>query len=484
MNLSRFGLFVFLIPTLLTVTGFAQSGNRGSNNRREPEFRVTVPAHDWDLILARPTADSVEVSVLAYTNLEARISYQPATSTDAPTLTPPTACPADQPVLISLRDLSPDTAYRYRLLTRSSPDTGWQSGPEQSFHTARHPGAPFTFTIQADSHLDGGVDPATYRQTLLNVRTDQPDFHLDLGDTFMVDKYPKFQDAAAQYLAQRYYFGHLESPLFLVLGNHDGETLGRNGRHDDEMAVWSNGLRKRYFPNPEPDHFYTGNSIPHPQAGLLQNYYAWTWGDALFIVLDPFWTSAKIRGRGVDASANWNRTLGDTQYQWLTSTLERSHATHKFVFIHHLVGGETPEGRGGAEASHFFEWGGHELDGTRSFAKRRPGWAKPVHDLLVDHHVTAVFHGHDHMYIKQERDGIIYQLVPQPGNARSRTRSAEEYGYLSGKIVPSPGHLRVQVTPGTVKVDYVRSEIDRSGKPARDNQQISATYTISSSPPE
>ena len=28
----------------------------------------------------------------------------------------------------------------------------------------------------------------------------------------------------------------------------------------DNMAVWSNAQRKRYFPNPVPDTFYTGNA--------------------------------------------------------------------------------------------------------------------------------------------------------------------------------------------------------------------------------
>jgi len=30
-------------------------------------------------------------------------------------------------------------------------------------------------------------------------------------------------------------------------------------------------------------------STPDPVAGLLQDYYAWTWGDALFVVLDTYW---------------------------------------------------------------------------------------------------------------------------------------------------------------------------------------------------
>ena len=59
---------------------------------------------------------------------------------------------------------------------------------------------------------------------------------------------------------------------------------------------------------------------------------------------------------------------------------------------------------------------------------------------------------------RAERDGVIYQEVPQPGHPRGTTRSAEEYGYRSGVILPSSGHLRVRVTPTEAAVDYVKSD--------------------------
>ena len=39
--------------------------------------------------------------------------------------------------------------------------------------------------------------------------------------------------------------------------------------------VRSNQMQKRYFPNPVPDNFHTGNPTKHPEAGLMQDYYAW-----------------------------------------------------------------------------------------------------------------------------------------------------------------------------------------------------------------
>ena len=245
------------------------------------------------------------------------------------------------------------------------------------------------------------------------------------------------------------------------------------GRYVDgtatNMTVWANALRKKYFPNPRPDNFYSGNATPDKIAGPLENYYAWQWGDALFVVLDSFWFTPRARG----GSDNWYRTLGREQYDWLKRTLETSHAKYKFVFIHHLVGGETREGRGGAEAAKFFEWGGFNLDGTNEFAAKRPGWPMPIHQLLVQNKVSAVFHGHDHLYARQELDGIIYQEVPQPSHFERTTRSAAEYGYKAGVILPSPGILKVAVTPENASVEYVR--INQSG-----GSEVADRYAIPS----
>jgi len=70
-----------------------------------------------------------------------------------------------------------------------------------------------------------------------------------------------------------------------------------------------------------------------------------------------------------------------------------------------------------------------------------------------------VFHGHDHLYVRSELDGVVYQSVPQPGNPLAGTRSAEEYGYGSGTLLGSPGNLRVRVTPNEATVEFVRAAL-------------------------
>ena len=304
-------------------------------------------------------------------------------------------------------------------------------------------GQDFVFTITADSHLDDRTDRALYQHTLNNVAADKPVFHVDLGDTFMSEKHTNRVAAAQQYLDQRRYFDLLKVPVHLVNGNHDGE----GGRYLDgttnNLATWSRAMRMRYF--------------PEPLAKDGRAYYSWEHGNALFVVLDPYWFTPRQR-RDDD---NWIRTLGTAQYRWLKQTLETSKATFKFVFIHQLVGGLDRAGRGGVEAAPFFEWGGQE------FKVKRPGWAMPIHQLLVANHVNILFHGHDHLYAKQDLDGIVYQEVPQPGDPLGNLRSAAEYGYTNGVIIRSSGHLRVGVAANQTTVEYVRT--DRS---------VAHTYTI------
>jgi hypothetical protein len=234
-------------------------------------------------------------------------------------------------------------------------------------------------------------------------------------------------------------------------------------------------MRTQYFPNPVPDDFYIGNAALDKDVGALQDYYAWEWGDALFIVLDPYWFTPPKKG----ANDLWNPTLGEAQYQWLKKTLETSHSKWKFVFIHQLTGGLDKNGRGGMEAAGFYEWGGHNADGSWGFEQQRPGWATPIHSLLVANHVTAVFHGHDHLFAKQELDGIIYQEVPQPSSARpDATNSAADYGYVNGEILGSPGYLRIVVTPIQVTAGYVRTYLPLDENQSRENGQVDNIYTL------
>jgi hypothetical protein len=118
-----------------------------------------------------------------------------------------------------------------------------------------------------------------------------------------------------------------------------------------------------------------------------------------------------------------------------------------------LVG--NAQSRGGVEIALRNEWGGKNIDGSYGFDQYRPGWGKPIHQLLIDHKVSFVFKGHDHLYVKQELDGVIYQTLPQPSHPGEKL-DVTQYGYLSGKGVGGSGFLKVRTEGATAYVDFVK----------------------------
>jgi len=430
------------------------------------------------VILGRPTDTSVTAHIMANENMDCYLEY----GRDPNELTHQTeilAMLADNTDTVLMDGLDPSTHYFYRLWQRPTNSNDFVSGDIFTFCTQPGSGTSFTFVVQADSHLDEQSVPALYETTLANELDDMPDFIVDLGDTFMSDKVrPETYEAIEhRYRVQRSFFSLLchSAPLFLVLGNHDGEAGWEFDGTADNLAVWSTLLRKHYFPNPQPDGFYTGSKTEGEFVGLRQNYYAWHWGDALFVVLDPYTYTQR---KGGNKSDGWNWTLGEQQYDWFTQTISDSHAVFKFVFCHQLVGGD-PQGRGGVEWVPLYEMGGHNSDGTWGFDERRSGWEKPLHQLMVDNDVTIFFHGHDHFFAKQELDGVIYQLVPQPSHHNfKKANQAAVYGYRSGEILPNSGHLRVSVCASDVTVDYVRAYLPENENNEQFNGQVSHTYRV------
>ena len=444
-------------------------GGSGLGNYTEPPSANNVPDHLYNIILGRPTDNGISIRALFHRSATAHVVYG-SESGKLSERTPAVKFQAKETHDFVLSKLEPNSRYFYKLVYRT--DAGAeQSSDEYSFHTKRDAGSPFVFTVTADSHLDENTSGEVYLRTLANASLDSPDFHFELGDTFMTGKYVKPELSEPQYLAQRYYLGSLchSASLFFVLGNHDGESGSRGS------TIWATQTRKRLFPNPEPDGFYTGNDQREQVIGLPQNFYQWKWGNAQFIVIDPFRHTTQRSRNG----SNWPWTLGEHQYLWLKASLENVDAKYRFVFIHHLVGGSPMNNRGGVEVARLWEWGGKNTEGEDEFAKQRPGWEMPIHDLLVKHGVSIVFHGHDHLFIKQDLDGIVYQEVPQPGHPRSgNTNTAKEYGYLSGEIQSSSGYVRVRVGQDETRVDYVRTYLPAAESQFKRNGDVSYSYIV------
>ncbi len=420
-------------------------------------------------LLGRPTANSITVSVVADVSLEVYLEYGTASGVYT-SQTPQAFFSGGSPIGIMLDRLQPDTRYYYRVRyrPRGTFQAEFSARDEHSFHTQRKPGSSFTFTVKSDSHHDPKCVDEIYATTLHNELKDSPDFFLELGDTFGSDRFlqPDYHIISQLHLDQRRFFGSVghSAPFFFALGNHEGEAgYALNGTADN-IAVYATKARKLYYSNPIPDGFYTGNSAAEAYVGLPGDYYAWEWGDALFVVLDPYrYTTTNPLASG----DLWDWTLGQTQYNWLKQTLESSRAKFKFVFAHHLLGYV----RGAVRWADKYEWGGYNKSGTWEFSTKRPGWAMPIHKLMVESGVTIFFQGHDHLFAKEELDGIVYQTVPQPSSPTGSMPNAE---YYSGDVLPHSGYLRVNVSGSDVKVDYIRTHLPGKGI----NGEIAYAYTI------
>lgn len=448
-----------------------------------PDFGVHFTATE---LLTRPSSSSVTVSLVPDVNLEIYILYGTSPG-DYSCQTSAVPAKAGSALNVTIQGLLPDTYYYYRTCFKEPGSTGFQCGTEHSFHTQRSPGSTFTFGIQADSHPEREkqmFNSALCDQTMDNVAKDHPDFYITLGDDFSIDNLiekdqlsPASVDAV--YLNQRNYLGRVgsDSPVFLVNGNHEQAARYLLDGTSDNAAVYAGTSRMKFFPQPVPDGFYTGDSKAVEYVGLPGDYYAWTWGDALFVVIDPYWHSQvavdNVAGdNGTKKRDLWETTLGDTQYQWFKKTLEESDAPYKFVFAHHVQG----TGRGGIENAGLFEWGGNSQKGGREFDTKRPGWELPVHQLMAENGVTVFFQGHDHLFARQELDGVTYQEVPLPADPTYSMFNAN--AYRSGTKLPNSGYLQVTVSPRNVSVDYVKSYLPGKETASEKNGMVAYSYTL------
>ena len=435
-------------------------------------------------MLARPTDTKISVHVLFDEPAEASVVYGTTRGNYAKQTAWKKTTAGDESMEIVVDNLQPNTQYYYRLVHRAPGMSDSTVRPEYTFHTARPKGETFSFIVQADPHADENSDTTLYKRCLQNQLEDKPDFMVDLGDIVMSDK---LRNAAKQithdtitkrfHLLRSFYEVSCHSvPLFISMGNHEGEAGWNLNNTANNVAVYTAVDRKKYMLNPAPNAFYTGDTSKPDFTGQRENYYAWTWGDALFIVLDPYWYTQ----RKPDSLNGWRWTLGKAQYDWLTNTLRKSDSKFKFVFAHQIIGGDA-NGRGGVEYADKYEWGGKNIDGTDGWTANRPGWDKPIKDLFKENRVTIFFHGHDHFFGKQQKDCLIYQETPQPSLPNfTNANMAEEYGYFEGQILPNSGHLRVTVSPEGTRVDYVRAYLPANETSTRRNKDISATYYIGS----
>jgi hypothetical protein len=492
------GILAFMLAVI--PTSCAKTSKSAQPETPTAPSVITFTAEE---LLGKPTDTSISINIIPSATIEYHYQYGTTPGVYTGQTINMTAT-AGQPSEIILGGLTTNTKYYYRMQYHAPGDAAnaWVSRTERSFQTQRAKGSTFAFTITSDSHA---LFNSNYQQTMINILNDRPDFNIDLGDMFMIDSAASQTEVNNGYLAHRSplylgYIGH-SVPIFLSSGNHENEEGWNFDDLPFSIALGSVQARKLFFPTPIDNGiggFYSGNVDPLPAINQAiygdkyrEDYYAWEWGDALFVVIDPFQYTMNLSytpaaGEGTDDTVTgnqWSWTLGAQQYRWFKQTLENSHAKYKFVFSHNVTGGITRPisgvgagyVRGGAEAAGYFEWGGKNADDTWGFTGNRDFaifGSAPIHQLMTANGVSAYFHGHDHMYVYEKRDGIVYQEVPSPSLSGSGFPGIYTVGnyadYQTIALQPNSGHLRVTVAPAGATVEYVRS--NQTG--------VSYTYTI------
>ncbi|MBX3161310.1 MAG: metallophosphoesterase family protein [Deltaproteobacteria bacterium] len=230
--------------------------------------------------------------------------------------------------------LVPSSRYRYRVEVGGKAWAG-------EFATAPPIGkaVPYSFIVAGDSRY--GLEP--HRRIVERIVQEVPDFVLGTGDMVddgsRQDQWQQFFDIEQRLLRDYVYFP--------AVGNHDRQGRGRTA-----------DTYRAYFSVPE-------------NGGDTERYYAFTYADTRFLVLD---------------SNIYSFALVD-QTSWLERELiaARQDAAihHIFVVMHHPPFSISLHG------------------GARDLRER---WTP----LFAKYQVSAVFSGHDHVYSRAEHDGVRY----------------------------------------------------------------------------
>lgn len=425
-----------------TSGGASTGGLGGAGGDLDPEPEL----FGAPLVFATERGLTVSAVVASGTPAELAIS---ALEDGTATWLPPTTTTVESDVVRwSFDGLLPGTSHTYRITSnRPSPAAPLFSG---QVTTRREPGAEYTFALLTDTHIaprvftPNSLDVIDFpEQTLLNTAraliVEEPDFVMHLGDVLdfhlfgFNDPPPDSSWARLAYLNYRRLMGDLlgNTSHYRVMGNWDGE----NGCNTDEERDRSRIPRLLYLPGPGRESFPEGGSEQ-------QDYYAFTWGDALFVVLNVMTytpTPHRLYSEPTGLADDW--TLGEAQLAWLEDTLLNASSKWRFLFIHHTVGGAAGDnensayGRGGGQAA-------------------RVGEQAKIHDLMLRHGVQVFFYAHDHVFADMVVDGIHYTL---PGSAGAPWKFPPgETGYT--RSWPDSGYARVRVSPQTVAVELVSLE--------------------------
>jgi predicted phosphodiesterase len=421
----------------LAATGSAWAA-AGRTPDRQPGDLLFLPPH-----LSCPTETTIRISALSDSHpAEGVIELRKAGKQDWQRGPAPLKVAAYQLLDWTVRELSPATRYEYRVLLRQGTDETFRPAATGSFITQRKGPASYMAVLMTDPHTGSfapGTEPVRVLDKVVqNAARAKPEFVLDLGDNVAWAGSREFPQndpggATSAYAQYRRQIGPISrhAPFFAITGNWGGES----GKFPERSIETVTAVRRALLPNP--DH------LTYRQGGSeREDYYAFTWGDALYVMLNiQTYSRPSQPNRLPNLMADVNRieewTLGEKQMAWFEQTLKKATERFRFVGIHHPAGGNAGDelntlyGRGGARA-----W--------------NTGEQVKIHNLMKTHKVQIFFYGHDHVFVDDVVDGIHYTLPGSCGAPWKFTKA--ETGYE--RFWPDSGHAQLDVTPEKATVTF------------------------------
>ena len=343
-----------------------------------------------------------------------------------------------------LEPLRPGTLYQYQVYAQLNNSANIQLVAENTFRTQRVDSSPFSFALISDSHITPFYEERL--EILSNISGSilarKPDFLFMLGDniqTFTSHGGPMSEKRFGPilYSALRRGLADLPSsvPVFSAIGNWEGE----NGWHPAEYRSWAFQARQAWIPNPGPGSYPEG-------GGENEDYYGFTWGDVLCLVLNVtgYTPTDHALQSPIGKADDW--TLGDEQKTWILQQLSKSKAPWKLLFVHHTVGGN-----GGDEVNSRYGRGGGRA--------ARTGEQALVHKWMRQFGVQALFYGHDHVFADIAVDGIHYICVGSAGAPWKFSESVTGYR----KYWTPSGYTWVDVLEDKLKISFIQPGTSETG---------------------
>ncbi|MBN2198744.1 MAG: metallophosphoesterase [Candidatus Aminicenantes bacterium] len=315
------------------------------------------------------------------------------------------------------------------------------------------------------------------------LEAEDPDFLIHLGDTTGIGasyrfkalglpEYPATDQeraliARTLWLRMRKLYSALTPslPMFIALGNHDGEE-GWNS-----LRAAAREWRLKYFPLPTDRTYPEGG---HPQG----NYYAFTWGadedgrgGVEFIILDCTAFCGAAEPRRLE---DW--TLGPEQLEWLGGVLEKREKHWILPCVHHVLGG-WPAGPEEDRSDVAYGRGPLFLaDDYREYADPQSVEQVRITDRAAQAGAAAFLYGHDHIF-HSRRLAAGWNRKEMRSLCAGSTKHMGEVWWWMGSLwrkhygsssspTPDffgpPGYMRLTIGDRTLTADCVATPADRT----------------------